>query len=197
MDGDDGGGLFLSKDAGETWMISPTQPPSKRIYNGLAVSPLDSNVIFWAATSYAGGIYRSMDKGVTWSRVFRDSLNVFELKIAPDGVIYAGCDQMGPCLYMSKNNGTNWTLLKRFDSTPGTVDAIAIDPLNINRMAMSVLRWSKASPGKLFITYNRGEDWQNLTNDLNIGSGAAAMQFNANILWMVQFSGGVYKCPLK
>ena len=63
-DGDTGGGIFLSTDAGATWRASFSEP--QHVYD-VTIDPRDPNVL------YAGGFdqaaYRSTDRGATWSRI--------------------------------------------------------------------------------------------------------------------------------
>jgi photosystem II stability/assembly factor-like uncharacterized protein len=63
-DGDTGGGIFLSTDAGATWR--PVFTEAQHVYD-VTVDPRDPSVL------YAGGFdqaaFRSTDRGLTWTRI--------------------------------------------------------------------------------------------------------------------------------
>jgi len=197
MDGDDGGGLYLSRDGGTSWVLSPGQPAAKKIYNGLGVDPLNPAHLYWGACGENGGVYLSKDGGTTWKRVFSTMHWVFDLKIAGNGNVYVAGDNGGPCLYSSTDHGTRWRLVKKFASQ-GVAEAISIDPRNANRMALSVVQWGGASGGKIFLTEDGGKSWEEITGDLPEGSGAAAMAFGLknDFLYISRYAGSVYRTNL-
>jgi photosystem II stability/assembly factor-like uncharacterized protein len=193
IDGDDGGGLFFSHDGGETWQRSPGQPGSLRIYNGLAVDPTDSKRIAWGACGKEGGVYLSRDAGLTWDHVLRELSWVFDLAIARDGALYAAGDQGGPVLYVSRDHGTHWKLLKRFQGQ-GACEAITLDPDHPERMAVSAVQWSSQAGGKIYLTDDSGMTWADISGDVPDGTGAAAMLFSPDgVLYMSRYAGSVYK----
>ncbi|MDE2027519.1 MAG: hypothetical protein KGJ11_03120, partial [Candidatus Omnitrophica bacterium] len=69
IDGDDGGGLFVSTNGGYSWSQTPGQPGSKEIYHALAVNPANPNNIIWGCVGNNGGIYLSTDKGRSFKYV--------------------------------------------------------------------------------------------------------------------------------
>jgi photosystem II stability/assembly factor-like uncharacterized protein len=74
--GGPGSGLWKSTDAGETWTDITRNPglPSGLFGNiGLAVSPINSNIV-WAMIENepGGGLYKSSDAGATWTRTSDD-----------------------------------------------------------------------------------------------------------------------------
>lgn len=63
--------LFKSTDGGKTWMESKSGLPSGKMGRiGLAVSPVDANVVYAIveAEGDAYGFYRSTNKGATWEK---------------------------------------------------------------------------------------------------------------------------------
>ena len=71
IDGGPESAIYKSTDAGATWNKLKNGLPSVDMGRiGLAVSPVDSNVVYATieATDGKGGIFRSDDKGATWER---------------------------------------------------------------------------------------------------------------------------------
>jgi photosystem II stability/assembly factor-like uncharacterized protein len=194
IDGDDGGGLFISEDGGEHWKISKGQPASRRIYNALAVDPTDPKRIFWGAYGRNGGIYLSEDKGLTWKLVFSRVRRIFDIAAAQDGNIYAAGDAPGPAVYVSRDHGKNWSLLKKI-SGDGTAEALC--PLPDGRLAFSTVFWNGKAGARIYLGKN--DTWQDITGDLPYGDGASSMAFDPKnkILFMARYAGSVYKLKIE
>ena len=194
IDGDDGGGLFVSHDRGRTWRRSPGQPGSLRIYNGLAVDPTDPDRIFWGACGDQGGVWRSTDRGANWSRVLSDPSWVFDLTVGQNGTVYAAGDSGGPVIWASWNHGDSWKELRHFPGK-GACDAVCIDPKDPSRVAVSTHLWDHWSGGKIWLSRDGGTHWTDITGDLPPGSGAAAMAFGKKtpFLYISRYAGSVYK----
>ena len=196
IDGDDGGGLFVSRDIGQTWQRSIGQPGSLRIYNGLAVDPTDSNRILWGASGLGGGVYLSEDAGKTFKLTEGEMSWVFGVTISPDGTMYAAGASNGSALFTSNNHGHSWKLVKNFDKDLALV-AVAIDPLNPKIIATSSVSWT-SQPGKIFLSKDAGKNWQDITGDLPNGTGASSMAFDpkGKYLYIARYAGSVYKISL-
>jgi hypothetical protein len=63
-DGDTGGGIFLSTDAGGTWR--PVLTEAQHVYD-VSVDPRDPKVLY--ACGFDQAAFRSADRGLTWTRV--------------------------------------------------------------------------------------------------------------------------------
>ncbi|MFC1708727.1 WD40/YVTN/BNR-like repeat-containing protein [Candidatus Omnitrophota bacterium] len=194
IDGDDGGGLFISHDAGWHWKYSKGQPGSRRIYNALAVDPTNSDRLIWGAYGEKGGIYVSQDRGESWEYVFNRMTKVFDLVVNPDGWIYAAGDFDGPAVFISKDNGKNWSLLKKFPGE-GAAEALLIHPQDSRRIGVSAVKWYGDADGKIYESQDGGQSWLEITGDLPPGQGAAAMAFNIkdSSLYITRYAGSVYK----
>lgn len=71
IDGGPESAIYKSTDAGATWTKLKTGLPTVDMGKiGLAVSPLDTNVVYAIveAADEKGGIFRSQDRGATWER---------------------------------------------------------------------------------------------------------------------------------
>lgn len=198
MDGDSGGGFFYSTNGGYTWTRSSGQPSSVRIYNGLAVDPIETNRIYWGATGTGGGVYKSEDYGLTWTRVFSTCNYIYDIAVGSDGKVYAAGDAGGPSLYVSSDKGTTWSLLKKFPSSYGFAEAITIDPKNPKRIAVTSEIAGGWTPNKIYLTEDGGTSWNDITGDLPNGEGAAAMAFSldGNTIFMSRYTGTAYKVQL-
>jgi photosystem II stability/assembly factor-like uncharacterized protein len=63
-DGDTGGGIFLSTDAGATWRN--VLPEAQHVYD-VTVDPRDPKVLY--ACGFDQAAFRSADRGETWARI--------------------------------------------------------------------------------------------------------------------------------
>ena len=199
IDGDDGGGLFISKDGGSNWERSSGQPGSLRIYHGLAVDPTDPNRIAWGATGSNGGVYISDDQGQTFHYALSDMPWVFNVVIGPDGTIYAGGDAGGPTVYASNADKKSFHLLKRFDDKIAkAIDGMAVNPLDAKMIAVSTTNWSGASPSKFYLSRDAGKSWETINGDLPDGAGASSMTFDpqGQYLYIARYAGSVYKMKI-
>ena len=198
IDGDDGGGLFISRDGGETWSRSEGQPGSLRIYNGLAVDPTSPEIIYWGATGQKGGVYRSTNRGKTWEHVFNGAKWIFDIHVAKDGSVYAAGDQNGASLFTSRDRGKTWTKVGAF-ANAATAEAITTDPLDPATIAVSTQSWSGEGQKATFLSRDAGATWIDVTGNLPPGAGAAAMIFSPDgrYLYMSRYAGGIYRLNLR
>ncbi len=197
IDGDDGGGFFVSNNAGRHWKYPKIQPPCKRIYNALAVDPSNPNRLFWGGYGKDGGIYLSEDKGDSWKLVFNQMFKIFDLAIGKDGVIYVGGEKQGACLYLSQDHGKTWKLLKKF-SEKGSVEAICLLPGDGKKMALSSHQWDELANGRVHFSNDGGKNWVDITGDLPPGSGMAAIAYDkkSGYLYGIRYAGSVYRFDL-
>jgi len=198
IDGDDGGGLFVSKDGGSTWQKSSGQPGSVCVYSGLAVDYTNTSRLYWGAIGTNGGIYTSPDKGLTWKKVFSTSNTVVAITAAPDGAVYAGTYNNGPALYVSRDQGTTWKLLSQFSASGVAVDSVAVSPIDPKIIVASTGVWYAPIPQKIYLSRDAGATWTDISGDLTPTHGQSAMVFtkDGQYLYISRYAGGVYRIKL-
>lgn len=197
IDGDDGGGLFISRDGGEKWSRSEGIPGSLRIYNGLAVDQINPEIIYWGATGSKGGVYRSIDRGKTWQHVFSNDKWIFDIHVAKDGTVYAGGAQGGAALFASRDQGATWTKIHKF-ANGGALLAITTNPLDPQTIGASTIGWTGAGQKAIFLSRDGGATWVDVSGNLPSGAGAAAMAFSRDgqYLYISRSGGGIYRLRL-
>jgi photosystem II stability/assembly factor-like uncharacterized protein len=194
IDGDDGGGLYMSRDRGRRWMAAPIQPPSRRIYNGLVVDPTDSDRLYWGACGDKGGLFISDARDVPWTRADLAVRNVFDVSVDCEGVVYVAGECQGPVVYRSVDRGLNWKPLVRLPGA-GTAEAIWINPDDPSVICVSTVYWHGSSGGRIWMSCDRGESWFDISGDISPGSGAAAISYSRseNSIYMILYNGSVLK----
>ncbi len=157
-------GLWGSADGGATWQ----QPSDTRLLTAqitvIEADPVTANLVFAAVgddqfdTTDQGGIYRSADGGVTWTRTLT-AVPTYALE--PRGTIvrsgsatlsYAATDHLG--LYESADGGLSWVRRQTNygppTATAGSIFAIQTDPFNPARIFLGaygrVYTASRAGP---------------------------------------------------
>lgn len=149
-----GGGVSRSTDGGRTW-VSANAGLTNPVIGALAVFPGDHRVV-WAATE--GGLFRSVDAGHNWSRVFTERVD--SVAVDPENalIVYIGTrDRM----FRSGNGGQTWlpmgeTLVpfeKRF-----WVPALVVAP---SRPQMLYAAYQGARSG-IFLSENGGNAWSRI-----------------------------------
>ena len=143
----DGGGLFKSTDKGESWtnIATKVEENNPLFYpTGFCVHPTDPAVIYLAAINTQGhaqgGLYRTVDGGVSWSRITFPVKDQWEttagLGVSLDpknpGHIFFATESFG--VLESSDTGKTWTevaglpfqtiILTEFDYSAGSVDPV-------------------------------------------------------------------------
>lgn len=148
-------GLYKSTDGGATWKeINSGLPKGDMGRVGLAVSPADANVVYAIveARYNKGGVFRSSNKGETWSKQgsFSTSGNYYqEIICDPKDVnkVFA----MDTYMHHSTDGGKNFEPTgeknKHVDN-----HCIWIDPSNTNH-------WLVGCDGGLYETYTHAKEW--------------------------------------
>jgi len=153
-------GLYKSVDGGETWReINKGLPSGYMGRIGLAVSPVDPNVVYAIAEARYGknGFYKSTNKGENWSKQssYSTSGNYYQ-EIFCDPLDVDKIFSMNTYLHHSEDGGKNF---KRTGEKGKHVDnhCIWIDPSNTNH-------WIVGCDGGVYETYTHAKEWRYYAN---------------------------------
>jgi photosystem II stability/assembly factor-like uncharacterized protein len=164
----EGSALYKTIDGGDTWQKitkgmpydvenAPTPRPdglTETGRNAIVVYPKDPNIVYALVEHANGGIYRSTDKGETWTRMSDITQNprpmyFSQIRVDPNN------DQRlwvaGVTMQYSDDGGKTWT--QNFSRAPhADTHAIWIYPNDSNHLLMG-------NDGGINITYDRGKSW--------------------------------------
>ncbi len=152
-----GAQVFLTTNGGATW--SPLTFPG---YPGpiavVAVSPNFANDHTVVAGGLLGGIYRSTNRGSTWTEIFQTgNIRAMDIQFSPnfvnDQTLFVGTVQEG--VMMSTNGGRTLTALTAFPDT--FVMTVGVSP----NFAVDSTLFAAGYHG-LFQSVNRGATWSYL-----------------------------------
>ncbi len=115
--GSDDGLVYLTKNNGANWLnVTPKNAPENIMWNCVEISPFKKGTAWLIGTCYKSNNYKpyifyTEDYGTTWSNKVAgiDPLHFTRcLRADPnkEGILYAGTEYG---LYISNNNGNNWT----------------------------------------------------------------------------------------
>ncbi|MGB4596197.1 MAG: hypothetical protein WBI14_09885, partial [Anaerolineaceae bacterium] len=133
-------------------------------FTAIAVDPLQPTIVY--AGSYTNGVYKSIDRGVTWYRMVNGlaNLSIQSLAIHPSNssIIYAGTYDGG--LYKSTNAAASWTKVGNSAFGDHIIYDIAIDRTNPSIILITTR--TRFSPtldplvGYLWRSADSGNTWQ-------------------------------------
>jgi len=173
--GADGGDSFVDKDNsnflfgnlqnGNVWRSTSgggngfdvNDPPGPvNFITSLRQDPVTANIMF----SLTNRVYRSSNFGTSWTPISQSFTGnpLDEIEIAPSNnqVMYVS---EGPSLFRTDDAGaTDWI---QTTNPGGVINSIAIHPTDANRIAVAT-----TSGGKVFVTEDGGQNWQNLRLNL-------------------------------
>ncbi len=128
-----GAGLYKSADGGQTWTVytGPNNGFFGVSISKIVVDPVHPSNVYLATaysgendTSYAFGVYRSSDAGVTWTPVLQPAAadafsDLLIDPVNPQTLYAAAGDPFGTTangIYKTTDQGAHWTLLSGFPS---------------------------------------------------------------------------------
>jgi hypothetical protein len=152
-----GVGAFKSRDGGNTWTLlgatSVDANPDWRFVNRIAIHPVETSVLLAGTTHVEGdrgGIYRSADGGVTWSKAA--SMKALDIAFDPldPANAVAGLDD-GTIAY-SRDAGMSWTR---------TAPLVA-SPSGRGKTARAEIAFARSQAGLVYASVDneKGEVWR-------------------------------------
>ncbi len=164
----EGSALYKSIDGGDTWTKittgmpyntenAPNPRPENLLETGrnsIAIYPKDTNIVYATIEHANGGVYRSINKGETWTKMAEITavprpMYFSKLKVDPNN------DQRlwlaGVTMQYSEDGGRTWT--GQFAQAPhADTHGIWINPKDSNHLIIG-------NDGGVNITYDRGRTW--------------------------------------
>jgi photosystem II stability/assembly factor-like uncharacterized protein len=225
--GSTGGGVWRTDDAGESWVNITDGQFKVGAVGAITVAPSDANVIYVGTgsaeprgnTSPGAGVYRSTDKGKTWThvglpdagqvgRVVVDPKDADVVFVAALGSLFGTNQERG--VFRSRDGGSTWEKVLFVNDSTGAVD-IAINPANPRILFATAWRaqrlpWTMVSgsmDGGVYRSKDGGDTWQKLTVGLPKGlfgkAGITVSPANPDRVWAIieaedeKGEGGVYR----
>ena len=159
--GGEGSAIWKSTDEGETWTnISTNKGLPKRIWgiSGLAVSPVNSEIVWALIENEKGGVYKSTDAGKTWNLINSErklrQRAWYYTRIYADTQDENGLYVLNVRYHQSKDGGKTY---KTYSAPHGDHHDLWISPEDNQRMII-------ADDGGAQISFDAGENWSTYMN---------------------------------
>lgn len=200
-----GSGIFKSTDGGLNWeWISTTE--GFYYVNDLVVRDESGTSVLYAAVGsgeYRGqtfvqeGLYRSNDKGQTWSQVlpdFPDSGNTYQIsdiEISDTGRIFLGTmrnsEDMGGSIILFSDDGQNWSIYTGFsDFVTGLGEG--------NFAGRSIIKVAPSNLNHVYAVFSRG--WKNDFEQLRDYYTEIWQSLDAGVTWsQISHNSNIYSLP--
>lgn len=176
------GGLKTSHNGGATWDTA-TGIQSREIRQ-VAFDPTDAKRVY-AGSFFAGGLFKSVDGGSTWTRHKLGSDIVYVWAIAVDGaspnIVYAGTN--GDGLFRSTDYGETWAALPS-GGTSLVVQGVTVDPTNSQRLFV-------AKPNGVYLSENFGATWTQVLTSASWG--ITIDESDASVVFITTKTNGVFR----
>lgn len=188
------GGLWKSTSGGVTWKPIFDDQPTASI-GAVAIQQSNPSVV-WAGTGEGNprnslnggyGIYKSLDGGKTWKnmglektrhihRVIIDPNNPSTVYVAAIGSPWGEHPERG--VYRTTDGGKSWEKVLSTNNRSGAAELI-MDPANPNKLIAAMWEhkrdpWffhSGGSGSGMFITYDGGDNWKEITAENGLPDG--------------------------
>jgi photosystem II stability/assembly factor-like uncharacterized protein len=167
--------------AGAAWQPLGPSNIGGRVLD-IVVDPNNADTIYIAAAT--GGVWKSTDKGLTFTSVWPDDLTqtIGALAIAPDGTLYAGTGEAGPGggsstyggdgVYKSTDGGQTWQSIGL--SETNRIGRIVVDPKNPQRIFVAGTGplYKHGGGRGLYLSEDGGSSWTKILSGDNDTTGA-------------------------
>ncbi|MFC1783713.1 WD40/YVTN/BNR-like repeat-containing protein, partial [Planctomycetota bacterium] len=163
-------GLYRSTDCGDTWQKLTNGIPEGDIGRiALAIPPSKPNVVYASVEHTEGGLFRSDNRGNSWTRVNESRIYVDPLN---EDKVWV----MGTSLAVSEDGGQTFTTSDTAPLIHVDHHVLWINPRNPNHMLLG-------NDGGLNISYQGGKNWDFIDN-LPIGQYYAISIDNRDPYWV-------------
>ena len=162
------GGLFISKDKGNSWNVTPGTDfmPSSRLAS-VCVDYNNDSIIYLGTGDhdyyYNGiGVWKSVNGGQTFTQTSLNNVMIVEMIMDPanDSIIVA-CTNSG--IYKTYNAGLTWTAK--------TATTLAFDDMKKVEAIHSKTLFAATTDSALYRSYDFGETWTQITNGIRVPTG--------------------------
>ena len=161
---DSGGGetaLYKSSDAGETWAkLTNGLPKGEMDRPGIAIAMSNPNIVYLISeTKSEGTLFRSEDRGTSWTKVSDNTAITFrpfyydDIRVDPSNPNHLWA--LASTILVSNDGGRSWTSTS--NGMHGDQQAMWIDPKNPKRILAGC-------DGGFQISYDGGVNWEVINN---------------------------------
>lgn len=181
----DGGGVYFSSDAGNSWKFMGLADTQQ--ITDIVIDPNDPNTVFVGAMGHAWGpnaergVFKTTDGGKTWKKVLfvNDTTGVADLEMSPGNpqVLFACMWEFrrypwtlidggpGSAIYRTTDGGDTWQkLTKGLPEGPWGRSSIAIAPSNPDHLYALIA----AKHGMLWQSTDMGDSWTSVNDSHNL-----------------------------
>ncbi len=176
--------LYRTDNGGASWTpASAGMDLSFAFITSILVDPQNSNVVYAASR---GGIYKSFNKGASWSRIL--TAPVLDLKFDPanSAIMYAATTNG---MQKSVNSGGSWSVINTGLPTQPLDVKLALNPVNTN-VIYAVFNYST-----VYKSIDGGANWNVSNSGINSSSirAISVSKANPSILMVGTFGQGAFK----
>ncbi len=158
-------------------------------FSDVEFNPLDPEIVY--ASAATGGVFKSVDRGLTWAPIFDDQavLTIGDLAVAPNQpeTIYVGTGEAngghnnfpGGGVYKSTDGGATWQFIGLEQTT--SIGRIIVDPTNVERVFVAAAGsyFATDSDRGVYRSDNGGQTWQQVLF-VNDSTGAIDLVIDPN-----------------